>query len=602
MANNSLNLAALDFDTIKANLKAHLRSQPIFKDFDFDGSNMAVLLDILALNTSHNAFYMNMLTSESFLDSAQLRSSVVSHAKELNYRPRSARSAKATIQLNVEQNNNNTLTIPKGTSFTATYNFQTYTFTTDQVKVYFSSLDQTTGTYKFQTDEIDVYEGFYLTETFVMDYANESLRFVLSNPMIDTNSLVVNVIEGGGSSVLNYKLSDTLLGLTNQSRSYFIQACEQDKYELVFGDDIIGRRPADGAVIAVQYRTSSGAAPNGASLFAPDIDLTSDNSGRVTVSTVVKAVGGDEAESIASIKFNAPRHFQTQERAITTSDYETLLKTQFPEIDAISVYGGDLVDPPQYGKVFIALSVDGLETIPNSRKQEYENFIKPKMANPIQPVFVNPSFVYVRVDSTVKYNLNVTGLKADEIGLLAAASISNYSDNNLNDFAATLYGSKFVAAIDNSHESIVSNDTVLNVYKKFYPSLGTPQNIDINFGVALRNDIPPLDKSHNADELRTVFSSAFMVDGDVMIIEDDGVGTLRLMRPAGASFIYVKDVGTIDYDRGVAKLISFKIDKYEGTSVRLYAQTRQNDITASFNDILKIDPSEVNIQVEAVRE
>jgi hypothetical protein len=350
MANNSINIATLDFATIKANLKSHLKSQAIFKDFDFEGSNIAVLIELLAYNTALQSFYVNMLASESFLDSAQLRSSVISHAKELNYRPRSARSAKATISLTAEQNNNNTLTIPKGTTFTATYNFQTYTFSTNEIKVYYTDLDETTGTYKFETDDIDIYEGFFVTETFEMDYSNESLRFVLSNPMIDISSLNVVSIENGGSTIINYNLSDTLLGLKSDSRSYFLQAVELEKYEILFGDDIIGRRPADGSIVTVQYRIASGSAPNGANLFSPDTDLTTDNSGRILVTTVTKAIGGDEPESVSSIKFNAPRHFQTQERAITTSDYENLLKSKFPEIDAISVYGGEQVNPPQYGK------------------------------------------------------------------------------------------------------------------------------------------------------------------------------------------------------------------------------------------------------------
>lgn len=602
MANNSLNLASLDFDTIKSNLKSHLRSQAIFKDFDFEGSNMAVLLDVLAYNTSLNAFYMNMLTGESFLDSAQLRSSVISHAKELNYRPRSARSAKATIKLDVEQNNNNTLTIPKGTSFTATYNFQTYAFTTDEVKVYFAPLDVTTNTYKFTTDNIDIYEGFYVTETYEMDSSNESLRFMLSNPMTDTGSLIVNSIEDGGSTIVNYTLADSLLGLDNQSHRYFLQATEQDKFELIFGDNIVGRRPKDGAIITVQYRISSGQAPNGASLFAPDIDLTTDNSGRVRVATMTKAVGGDEPETIASIKFNAPRHFQTQERAITNADYKTLLKSAYPEIDAISVYGGDTVSPPQYGRVFIALSISGVETLPTSKRDEYFNFIKPKMANPIQPVFVNPKFLYARVDTRVKYNINITPLKPDEVRLLVAAAITSYNDQYLNDFSATIKGSRFVSAIDQADTSIVSNDTDIYVYKKLTPVLGVSQNIDVIFGVRLRDDIPQLDKIHGIDELRTVFSSPFTYANETVIVEDDGVGNLRLMRPNSSGYMFVKDIGTIDYDRGVAQLVNFSADKYDGQSIRLYASPATSDITSSFNDILKIDPSEVNIQVETVRE
>jgi hypothetical protein len=601
MANNSINLATLDVDTIKANLRAHLKSQPIFKDFNFEGSNISVLIDLLAYNTSLQSYYQNMLASESFLDSAQLRSSVLSHAKELNYKPRSARSAMATIRAKVEQNNNNTLTIPKGTSFTATYNFQTYSFTTNEVRVFYADLDPSTGTYKFDTGDFNVYEGFYVTETFVMDYSNENLRFVLSNDMIDTSSMVVTVFEDGGSTVVPYSESSSLLGLTNESRSYFIQTAEQEKYEVLFGDDIIGRKPADGSTVAIQYRVSSGELPNGATLFASDADLTSDNSGRVTVLTVSPAVGGAQPESTASIKFNAPRYFQTQERAITISDYETLMKTQFPEIDAISVYGGEDVSPPQYGKVFLSVSVSGLDSVPESKKDEYFTYLKPKMANPIQPVFVDPSYVYARVDSNVKYNLNVTTLKPDEINLIVANAITQFNGDNLNDFNATLYGSKLVASIDNSHPSIVSNNTEVFVFKKFVPQFATTQNIDINFGMALRNDIPQLSTSHIQKELKTLFSSSFTYNGDTVIIEDDGVGGLRLMRPGPDGYSFVKNTGTIDYATGKVQITNLVVEAFEGYSIRLYARTTDTDITSSFNDILRIEPSEIHVNVEVVR-
>jgi hypothetical protein len=602
MANNSLNIATLDFDTIKANLITHLRSQAIFKDFDFEGSNIAVLIELLAYNTALQSFYQNMLASESFLDSAQLRSSVISHAKELNYRPRSARSASATIQLSVEQSGNNTLLIPKGTTFTTSFNFQTYTFSTNEAKVYYANLDPTTNTYKFQTDDIDIYEGFYVTETFVMNYSNPSLQFVLSNPMVDTTSLVVNSVEDNGSTIIPYMLSDTLLGLSSDSKNYFLQATDQEKYEILFGDDIIGRKPADGAVIAVQYRISSGATPNGASLFSPDTDLTSDNSGRVSLTTISKAIGGDNPESISSIRFYAPRHFQTQQRAITTSDYETLLKSQFPEIDAISVYGGELVNPPQYGKVFIALSVSGLELIPDSKKQEYLNFIKPMMANPIQPVFVNPTFTYIRIDSTVKYNLNVTNLKPNEISLLISNSITQFNTDNLDDFNSTLYGSRLVATIDSSHASIISNDTKVYAYKKIIPQVGPSQNIDINFGISLEHDIPQLPNVHPTNEVKTVFSSPFTLNGETVIVEDDGNGTLRVVRLDNSNYTFVKNIGTVDYSIGKIQLINFSCDKFVGDSIRFYVVTEDSDITSSYVDILKIDPSEVTITVEAVRQ
>jgi hypothetical protein len=420
--------------------------------------------------------------------------------------------------------------------------------------------------------------------------------------MIDTSSLIVNSIENGGSSVVSYSLSDTLLGLDNQSRSYFLQACEQSKYEIVFGDDILGRRPLDGSIITVQYRISSGEIPNGATLFSPDLDLTSDNSGRVVVTTIAKAIGGAQPESLSSIKFNAPRHFQTQERAITVSDYEALLKTQFPEIDAISVYGGDSATPPQYGKVFIALTVDGVDILPTSKRDEYYNFIKPKMANPIQPVFVNPTFVYARIDSKVKYNLNITSLKPDEIRLLVMNAIDEYNTENLNDFGATLLGSKFIAAIDGSHESIISNDTDVHVYKKISPTLGIRQNIDINFGMPLRNDIPEIELSHGPEELRTVYTSPFKYEDQTVIIEDDGVGNLRYMRLDGGGYIFIANAGTVDYDTGLVQLVNFVTTKYDKGSINFYAAPSSSDVTSAMNDILRIDPSEVSIQIETVRE
>jgi hypothetical protein len=601
MANTSINLATLDFETIKANLKSHLRNQDIFKDYDFDGSNMSVLLDILAYNTSLQAFYMNQLAGESFLDSAQLRSSVVSHAKELNYRPRSARSAKATIRLRVEQNNSDTLIIPKGTSFTTTYNFQTYTFTTNEIKSYYAPFNEATQSYIFETDDIDIYEGFYIFESFVMNYANEAQRFILSNADIDTNSLVVNSIEDGGSNIVNYTEGSSLLGLTNQSRKYFVQSVEQGKYEIIFGDDIIGRRPVDGATISVQYRVSKGSDANGAKKFAPDADLTSDSSGRVVVTTIASAAGGDAPESISSIKFNAPRHFQTQERAITASDYETILRAQFPEIDAISVYGGENVNPPQYGKVFISVSINGVEGVPNSKKNEYRAFIKPKMPNPIQPEFVDPNFLYARISSRVKYNLNITNLKPDEIKLLVLNKITEYETENLRDFNSTLYSSNLIADIDDAHESMVSNSTEILVYKKIVPVRGVFQNIDIQYGLPLRDDIPAIAASHSVSELRTIYSSPFTVSGDTMIIEDDGEGTLRLMRAESNALTLVKNIGTVDYNSGVLQISNFAVEDYEGQSIRVYAQPKAKDITSAFNDVFRIEPSETVILVEAVR-
>lgn len=600
MANNSISLTTLDFDTIKSNLKSYLRSQDIFKDYDFDGSNMSVLLDILSYNTSMQAYYVNMLLSEAYMDSAQLRSSVLSHSKDLNYLPKSYRSASATVRLRVEQSNSDTLVIPKGTSFTSTFNLQSYTFTTDKVLSYHSELDSTTNTYVFETDDIEIYEGVYVTENFVMNYSQESQKFVMSNENVDTSSVIVNVIENSGSTTLNYSQSETLLGLTNQSRVYFLQ-CTENKYEIIFGDNILGRRPADGATISVQYRVSSGSTPNGATKFTCDLDLTSDSSGRVTTVTSSVASGGSEAESIDSIKYNAPRHFQTQLRAVTSTDYETLLKSNFSEISAISAYGGETVSPPQYGKIFIALSILDSDGIPDSKKSEYASFLKTKMPSIITPVFVEPTYVYAKIVTSVKYNINVTTLKDSEIRLLVTNAIAEFNDANLNDFNSTLYYSSLVKAIDSSHESIISNITDTYIYKKINPKIGYVQNFDIDYGMSLRDDIPSIEKTHGSRELRTVFSTSFTYNGDVCVIEDDGNGTLRLMKTSSDSLSYVKDIGTVDYSSGTLQITNFTCTQYTGQSIRLYALPSSRDITSSFGDILRIENSETVVNIRPIR-
>jgi hypothetical protein len=224
------------------------------------------------------------------------------------------------------------------------------------------------------------------------------------------------------------------------------------------------------------------------------------------------------------------------------------------------------------------------------------------MANPIQPVFVDPTFVYARVDSIVKYNLNVTTLKPDEIGLLATNAINEFNDDNLNDFNSTLYESRLIRAIDDSHSSVIANDTKIYIYKKIIPQVNSAQNIDIDFGISLRNDIPQLSNIHDLNELRTVFSSSFILNGEPVLIEDDGIGGLRVMRSNSTGYSFVKNIGTVDYDRGTLQLVNFNCDTFDGQSLRFYALSRDTDITSSFSNILKIDPSEVNIEVETLRQ
>lgn len=601
-SNTSINLATLDFDTIKSNLRTFMRSQDIFADYDFDGSNINMLLEVMAYNTHLNSFYTNMLASESFLDSAVLDSSVISHAKELNYLPRSARSAAATVVLTVEQAGQDFLVIPKGTPFSATVNSETFTFYTDETQIYYAAVNATSNTYTFTTDEISIYEGVYVSDTFITDYSQENQRFILSNKNIDTRSITVTSFEDSGSANVAYLQATTMLDLTGSSKKYFIQLSETGKYEIVFGDDVIGRRPKDGSVIVVQYRACAGERPNGATVFTIDRDITADNSGRITTETEQSAIGGSAQETTASIKYNAPRHFQTQERAITTTDCETLLQQQFPEINALSVYGGESVTPKQYGKVFIAIDIADVDGIPDSKKTEYYQFIKPKMAMPIEPVFVNPSYLYYTVKSTVKYNLNVTNLKSNEIRTLVTSSILGYNEDNLNDFNKTLRYSKLINEIDDAHTSIISNQTEVEIYKKILLDVGAPQNIDIDFNIHIHSSYPVLTAAHPSEDLHAIRSSYFVFNGDRVLLEDDGNGVIRIIKTVGDKDIKIKDVGTVDYHTGKIKLTNFIVDSYEGSYFKIYALPHDKDIVPYKSDIFTLETEEINITVEASRE
>jgi hypothetical protein len=333
MANNSISLVNLDFDTLKANLKTYLKSQSQFSDYDFDGSNMSVLLDILSYNTHLNAFYMNMAISEMFLDSAQLRNSVISRSKELNYIPRSAKSSQAQINIRIQQSNLSSFTIPFGTKFTGKSSNGTFQYSTDRGYIIYPA----NGV--FQAN-VSIYEGRYLTEAFVVDESIEAQRFIMSNDNIDTDSLTILLSENDGQVNTYLTKAENLYGLKANSSIYFLQATEDTRYEIVFGDGVFGRKPLDNSVIYSEYRVCSGANADGSTNFTLDDNLGPVNGiGSIssTITVINSSSGGAGAETLESIRFNAPRYFQTQERAITTNDFSAIITQQYQNIKNVYV-------------------------------------------------------------------------------------------------------------------------------------------------------------------------------------------------------------------------------------------------------------------------
>ena len=464
------------------NLKTYLKSQSVFKDYDFDGSNMSVILDVLAYNTYMNNFYLNMVGSEMFLDTAQQRDSAVLKAKVLNYLPRSFRSAFANVNLTIVSNNVNkaVLTIPKGTSFTGKAGSNNYTFVTDENIVVQVGANNT-----FYANNILLYEGGYYTDSFNVNYSLAPQKFVVSDPKVDTTSLSVVSIENNGANVIPYTFSSSLLDLTTNSTAFFLQGTENSQYQIFFGDNNVGRTPADGAVIVAEYRVPNGELPNGIKVFAPDAPI--DGEQNISILVNQPAAGGSINETTESIQYYAPLSYATQDRAITTRDYESLLKINFPEIKAVSVYGGEEVSPPQYGKVFISVAIENVDGLPDSKKKEYQDFITPRASVSINPVFVLPDYLYGRVKSNVNYNINLTGLSTNDISTIVISAINAFNSTNLDNFKTTLYYSRLIEAIDASDNSIISNETVVDMFKKINPSLGVGQNITVQFNMPLDN-------------------------------------------------------------------------------------------------------------------
>jgi len=596
MANSSINLVGLDFDVIKNDFKSYLKSQDQFKDYDFDGSNMSVLLDILAYNTYKNAFYLNMAVSEAFLDSSQLEASVLSHAKELNYLPRSARSSRCKVRVDFQASGDTQpYIIEKGSSFTGIIKNESFIFTVPETL----TVASTNTTFSYETY---LYEGIFLKDSYIVDTNIENQRFVITNKNVDTNSLVVTVYEDGSDIGENYFQSTTLLGLNSNSKVYFLQASDLGNYEIIFGDNIIGKSPKNNSRITLDYRVSNGERADGVKELSINFDPTNGDILETPEVTVTEnALGGMQRESLDSVKYYAPRHFQVQERAITTSDYEIILKTQFPEINTLSVYGGEEVDPPRYGKVFIAVDVSNVEGIPENRKNEYYSFIKARSPLSIDPIIVEPIFTYLSVDSKVRYNINISKSTPDRLKTLVTQAILDYNQLYLDDFNATLRNSKLNYTIDSADSSIVSNITDVLIYKKVIPNLGTPQNIDILFNVALTNDLPELTDSHPSSDRHTISSSLFNYNGIDVSIEDNGEGVLRLVQPIGDMHKKIRDVGTVNYDTGLIKLINFTVNSYQGNEIKIYARPRDSDVSVNKNTILTIEPTEIKVKIEAVR-
>lgn len=607
MANTTIDLVGLDFDTIKGNLKSFLRGKSAFQDIDFEGSNINVLLDVLAYNSYLNSFYLNMVASEMFLDSATQRDTVVSHAKELNYLPQSYRSSYSNIKIDITPSTSvSAIIIPKYTSFTTKVGSNSYTFTTDSSIVL---TDVVNGVF---SANVAVYEGTVITDTFIRS-SLPSQRFVLSNPTVDTNSIDVTIVEDNGVTILDYVYAESVYNATSNSQVFYLQPAENQQYEIVFGENRLGRAPKEGAVISVSYRACSGELPNGAVIFTVDGPI--DGHSNVAVTTVDAAAGGQINESIESIRLNAPRTFATQQRAVTARDYETLLKANFAEITSISAYGGEEMTPPEYGKVYITIDIKDANGIPNSRKKVYLDFIKTKTPLAIDVEILDPEFLYYAVYTDVSYDVRNTRKSASEIRALVLGAIQTFNNTNLDGFNKTLRFSKLARAMDDVDRSIVGNDPRIRLIKYIAPELGTPFSLTFSFnqpieaeaGINLATfnvaDIVATGETHYGHALR---STPFTYQNKQCIFVDNSLGTIFIAeyatttdgQPLAEPLITPKVVaGSINYETGEVSLQGVTIGNYIGSAIKMIAKPVTNDVYSSRNTILTLDINETTVNV-----
>jgi hypothetical protein len=480
---NRLTVTDLDFDTIKTNLKNFLKQQSEFSDYDFEGAGLNVLMDILAYNTHYNAYYMNMIVNESFLDSAILRNSVISHAKKYGYTPRSVRAPVAKINFTINSLNSTpgSLTLPAGYTFlsnlidTKSYNF----ITLDDVTV-------TKTANNFVFSNLSIYEGKLNSYTFIHDQSsNPKQIFTIPDLNIDTTTLKVTVKQStSNTSYTVYSLNSDALSVTKTSEVYYLQESQDGKYQIYFGDDILGKKIPDGGVVTVSYLVTNADAANKANNFIAT--STVGGYSNFIVSSLVAASGGSQRETVDEIKFAAPLQFTSQNRAVTKNDYIKLIQQKYPQFEAVNVWGGEENDPPIYGKVFIAAKPKlGFEITEEQKEFVKEQILKPISVLTVTPEIVDVDYNFLKIISKVYYEPTKTVSNVNNLKTIVETKIKEFCNSNLNTFNSIFKPSTLKTVIDNSDNSIVSNEIQLFLTKKFKPDLINSNSYILDYGVSL---------------------------------------------------------------------------------------------------------------------
>ena len=611
MANSQkLQVTELDFDGIKENLKTFLRDQSEFKDYDFEGSGMSILLDTLAYNTHYLAFNANMVANEMFLDSAALRSSIVSHAKMLGYEVDSCRAAQAKVNLTFNDQAKLSVVMPAGTKFTTKVNNENYEFVT--VAEYTAV---TNGT-NIPMTGVDIYEGTYTTSRYTVNSADVNQRFLIPSDRADTTTLTVEVQNSAtDSTVTTYTKATDISQLTGTSTVYFLQEVEAGKFEIYFGDGVVSQNVTDGNIVFLRYVVTNKALANGATNFTSSGAV--DGVTNISIVTTESAKGGTESETLQSIKLNAPLDYAAQGRCVTAEDYKIFAKKLFPQTEAVQVFGGEsgsfdptlgVTSTASYGRVFISIrSTTGNNLTTAQKAQLVKDFQTYNVAS-ITPVIVDPDLVNLFIEVNFKYDSSRTTKERDTLVSEVTTALRSYNDLSLKSFNKMFRHSEVTGLIDNTHTAILSNITNVTLAKSITPALGSSSSFNIYFNNALYNP----HSGHNTSSGGILTSTGFKVSGDatnVQYFDDDGQGNVRRYYLVGITRNYTDSVaGTINYSTGEIVLNGIIITSVEdvdgvtSTSIRFTVVPNSKDIVSVRNQILEIDfnNSKVSGEVDTI--
>ena len=589
----------LDFDQIKVSIRDYLRANTNFTDYDFEGSNLSIIIDALAYNTYTTAYNTNMAANECFLDSATLRENVVSLARNIGYVPRSRRSSRAKISFNVSDLvDTSTLTLNSGIICNGAGDNTNYIFSIPED----ITVAVTDGFAQFSN--IEIYEGNYVTQNFTVDTSLFNQRFILNNSSIDTSTIKVNVKSSQtATSSITYKQIDNIIGITSTSASYLLQEIEDERYELIFGDNIIGKKLSNDNFVTVSYITTDGKEGNGASEFSFVGNITNQDGAAINpslislVSTIEKSRDGDEIESIASIKYYAPRIYSSQYRAVTASDYESVLGYIYPNIESVTAYGGEEMNPPRFGKVFISVKPRNGDFLSDETKRELIQKLKSHAVAGIVPEFVDLKYLYVELQANPYYNTSLND-NPEDLKTGISKALTQYSRSiDVNKFGGRFKYSKAVSLIDSVDSSITSNITLVTIRRNLRAVTGQFAQYELCFG----------NMFHTQESSYNVVSTGFTIDGvlgtvylaDEVINREKGRIFFFTYTEGGTPVVVKKNAGTVDYMHGEVLIDTVNIlsTVIQNNVIEVQAIPHSNDIVGLRDLYVKFDMSNTTINM-----